>query len=35
MKFFEEPKMDVVNIQLEDVITTSTSKDEGSNEWDD
>ena len=29
MKHFEEPKMDVLNIQVEDVITTSPSQDEG------
>ena len=32
MKLFEEPKLDVMDIQVEDVITTSISKDEGNQE---
>lgn len=30
MKRFEEPRMEIASIEVEDVITTSSNKDEGS-----
>ena len=33
MKFYEEPKMEIVNIAVEDIITTSNKDEGGAGDW--